>query len=204
MDTQLQELIETIKAEGVQSAEKQAEQIVAAAEEKAQEITANAERHAASIVEEAKADRSRQEAAGKEAVRQAARDLVLSVQAQLSAIFRAVVEGATGETFDAGVLESAVVTVVQAWAEGRDQSLDVLLSEGDLKKVESSLRNRLAEQLASGTEIKASPGVSSGFRIASRDGGVYYDFTADAVAEALAAYVTPRLAATIREAAAGA
>jgi V/A-type H+/Na+-transporting ATPase subunit E len=204
MDTQLQELIETIKAEGVQSAEKQAEQIVAAAEEKAQEITANAERHAASIVEEAKADRSRQEAAGKEAVRQAARDLVLSVQAQLSAIFRAVVEGATGETFDAGVLESAVVTVVQAWAEGRDQSLDVLLSEGDLKKVESSLRNRLAEQLASGTEIKVSPGVSSGFRIASRDGGVYYDFTADAVAEALAAYVTPRLAATIREAAAGA
>ena len=204
MDTQLQELIETIKAEGVQSAEKQAEQIVAAAEEKAQEITANAQKQAASIVEEAKADRSRQEAAGKEAVRQAARDLVLSVQAQLTAIFRRVVEGATGETFDAGVLESAVVTVVQAWAEGRDERLDVLLSEGDLKKIESNLRNRLAQQLAAGTEIKATPAVSNGFRIASRDGGVYYDFTADAVAEALAAYVTPRLAETIREAAAGA
>lgn len=204
MDTQLQELIETIKAEGVQSAEKQAEQIVAAAEEKAQEITANAQKQAASIVEEAKADRSRQEAAGKEAVRQAARDLVLSVQAQLTAIFRRVVEGATGETFDAGVLESAVVTVVQAWAEGRDERLDVLLSEADLKKVESNLRNRLAQQLAAGTEIKATPAVSNGFRIASRDGGVYYDFTADAVAEALVAYVTPRLAETIREAAAGA
>ena len=204
MDTQLQELIETIKAEGVQSAEKQAEQIVAAAEEKAQEITANAQKQAASIVEEAKVDRSRQEAAGKEAVRQAARDLVLSVQAQLTAIFRRVVEGATGETFDAGVLESAVVTVVQAWAEGRDERLDVLLSEADLKKVESNLRNRLAQQLAAGTEIKATPAVSNGFRIASRDGGVYYDFTADAVAEALAAYVTPRLAETIREAAAGA
>ena len=204
MDTQLQELIETIKAEGVQSAEKQAEQIVAAAEEKAQEITANAQKQAASIVEEAKADRSRQEAAGKEAVRQAARDLVLSVQAQLTAIFRRVVEGATGETFDDGVLESAVVTVVQAWAEGRDERLDVLLSEGDLKKIESNLRNRLAQQLAAGTEIKATPAVSNGFRIASRDGGVYYDFTADAVAEALATYVTPRLAETIREAAAGA
>ncbi|MFW5737951.1 MAG: hypothetical protein ACOCYX_03485, partial [Spirochaetota bacterium] len=92
----------------------------------------------------------------------------------------------------------------RAVAEGREERLDVLLSEADLKKVESSLRNRLAQQLAAGTEIKATPGVTNGFRIASRDGGVYYDFTADAVAEALAAYVTPRLAETIREAAAGA
>ena len=72
MDTQLKELIETIKAEGVQSAEKQAEQIVAAAEEKAQEITSDARQQAAGIVEEAKADRARQEAAGTEAVKQAA------------------------------------------------------------------------------------------------------------------------------------
>ena len=38
MDAQLQELLETIKTEGVQTAEKQAEQILASAEEKAREI----------------------------------------------------------------------------------------------------------------------------------------------------------------------
>jgi V/A-type H+-transporting ATPase subunit E len=46
--------------------------------------------------------------------------------------------------------------------------------------------------------------VTGGFRIATQDGGVYYDFTVDAVADALSAYVTPRLAETIREAAKGA
>jgi V/A-type H+/Na+-transporting ATPase subunit E len=204
MDTQLQELIETIKAEGVQTAEKQAQQIVAAAEEKAQEITASARKQAALIVEEAKTDRTRQEAAGKEAVRQAARDLVLTVQAQLTAIFHEVVEAATGETLAGDALASAVVTVVGAWAEGKDEGIDVLLSQGDLAKLESDLRNRLAAKLASGAEIKGSPAVKGGFRISTRDGGVYYDFTSDAIAEALSAYLTPRLAETIREAAKGA
>lgn len=204
MDTQLKELIETIKAEGVQNAEKQAQQIVAAAEERAQEITENARREAGSIVDQAKQDRQRQEQAGREAVKQAARDLVLTVQSQLTAVFKEVVEGATGETVQGSVLEQAILTVVGAWAEGKDEGLQLLLSESDLAKLESTLRNKLSQRLSSGMEIKASPAVSGGFRIASRDGGVYYDFTVDAIADALSAYVTPRLAETIREAAQGA
>jgi len=204
MDTQLKELIETIKAEGVQNAEKQAEHIIAAAEEKAQEITADARRKAASIVEDAKADRTKQEAAGREAVQQAARDVVLSVQARLTAIFKEVVEGAVGEAMDGAVLEQAVVKVVGAWAEGDDQGIDVLLAERDLKRLESSLRTRLAERLAAGVEIKGSHAVKGGFRIATRDGGIYYDFTVGAIADALSAYLAPNLATTVREAAQGA
>lgn len=204
MDTQVKELIETIKAEGVQSAEKQAEQIVAAAEEKAEEITSNARKEAAGIVEEARADRARQEAAGTEAVKQAARDLILTVQSELTAIFREVVERSTGETLSGDVLEQAIIKVVQSWASGSGEQIDVMLSEGDLAKLESTLRNRLSTELASGTEIKASPAVKGGFRIATRDGNLYYDFTTDAIADTLASYVTPRLARTIREAAQGA
>jgi len=198
------ELIETIKAEGVRNADQQAEQIIAAAEEKAQEITADARKKAASIVEEARTDRARQEAAGREAVKQAARDVVLSVQAQLTAIFREVVERATGEAMDGAVLEQAVLKVVGAWAEGKEEAVDVLLSEGDLKRLEDSLRSRLAERLAAGSEIKGSHAVKGGFRIATRDGGVYYDFTVDAIADALSAYLAPNLATTVREAAQGA
>ncbi len=201
MDTQLKELIETIKAEGVEGAERQAQQIVGSAEEKSEEIISQARSRAAEIVEQANSDRARQEASGKEAVKQAARDLVLNVQSQLTAIFRAVVENAVNESFDAGVLERAVETVIGAWATGEDASVDVLLSKEDLGKLESSLRSRLAEQLSSGTEIKAAAGVQDGFRVSTRDGRVYYDFTVDAIAEGLCAYVTPRLADTIREAA---
>jgi V/A-type H+/Na+-transporting ATPase subunit E len=204
MDTQLKELIETIKTEGVESAEKQAQQIVTSAEQKAHEITENARKQAQGIVDDAKRDRARQEAAGKEAVKQAARDLVLNVQAQLTSIFRDVVEEATRDALDAGALERAIETVVRAWAEGNEGNIEILLGQKDLESLELSLRARLAKRLSSGTEIKAAPGIKGGFRIASRDGGVYYDFTADAITEGLCAYLTPRLADTIRDAARGA
>ena len=204
MDTQLKELIETIKAEGVESAEKQAQQIVAAAEQKAQEIAENARKQAQSIIDDAKRDRARQESAGKEAVKQAARDLVLNVQAQLTSIFREVVEQAIHEAFDAGALERAIEIVVRAWAEGEEGPIDVLIAQKDLDTLELSLRARLAKRISSGTEIKAAPGIKGGFRIAGRGGGVYYDFTADAIAEGMLVYLTPRLAETVREAARGA
>jgi V/A-type H+-transporting ATPase subunit E len=201
MDTQVSELIDRIKSEGVEQAEKQAKQIVASAEEQAQAILTRAREQAAGIVDEAKQDRSRQEAAGREALRQAARDTILTVQAQLTAIFKQIVEEATRGAMDESTLKSAVTTVVTSWAKGEEQNIDVLLSASDLGKLEGSLRAELAEALGRGVDIKGSPAVSAGFRIESRDTGVYYDFTSAAIADALASYVTPRLAETVREAA---
>ncbi len=201
MDTQVSELIDRIKSEGVEQAEKQAEQIVAAAEERAQAALDKARQEAAAIVAKAEQDRAKQEASGKEAVRQAARDTVLSVQGQLTAIFKHVIESAAADALNESALQDAVMAVITSWAKDSGQNIDVIVSESDLSKVESSLRAKLVATLGEGAEIKASSAVAAGFRIASRDTGVYYDFSAAAVADALASYVTPRLAETIREAA---
>lgn len=201
MDTQVSELIDRIKAEGVEQAGKQADQIVASAEEKAQAILARARDEAGRITDEAKRERAKQEAAGKEAVRQAARDTVLTVQGELNAIFKAVVEQAVGESMNLSVLEKAVLGVVSSWSGGESAAIDVVISDNDLSQIEKGLRDKLVEKLGTGVEIKGSSAISGGFHISSRDTGVYYDFSADAIADALATYVTPRLAETIREAA---
>lgn len=202
MDTQLQELIEAIKTEGVQTAEKQAEQIVSSAEEKSRSIVADAEKRAREIIEEARAEQARLDQSGREALSQAARDLILGVQAKLRAMFEAVTQAATGEAISADILENAIVSVVTAWSQGRNQALDVLLNENDLKKLEQRLRGRLSEQLASGAEIRATDAVTTGFRIASREDGMYYDFTVETIAEALSAYVGPRLKEVLKKSAA--
>ena len=201
MDTQVSELIDRIKSEGVEQAEKQAEQIVAAAEERAQAAIEKARQDAAAIVAQAEQERAKQETAGKEAVRQAARDTVLSVQAQLTAIFKQVIESSTGEAMNDQALQEAVMSVISSWSSGEESSIDVVLSESDLDKVEAALRGKLVERLGEGVEIKASSAVAAGFRIASRETGIYYDFSSAAIADALASYVTPRLGETIREAA---
>ncbi|MFP4377132.1 MAG: V-type ATP synthase subunit E [Spirochaetales bacterium] len=204
MDTQVQELIEAIKADGVQTAEKQAEQIIAAAEEKAEHIVAEANKRSQQIISDAEKDRARQEAAGMEAVKQAGRDLILGVQSQLVAIFKTVVENQSADAYRAEVLERAISTVVENWAKDNDAPVSVILSESDRAQLESSLRAKLAEKLTAGAEIVPSSAVKSGFRLSTKNGEVYYDFTTDAVAEALAAYLTPRLAQALREAGQGA
>ncbi len=204
MDAQLQELLETIKTEGVQTAEKQAEQILASAEEKAREITGDAEKRARELVEEARAEQAKLDQSGRETLKQAGRDLILGVQAQLAAMFKTVVGSAAVEAISADILENTIVTVVNAWSQGKTDTLDVILSEADLKRLEQRLRSRLADRISAGTEIRANNAVKTGFRVSTKDGSLYYDFTARSIADALSAYVGPRLVAILKDAAGGA
>jgi len=201
MDAQLQELIETIKTEGVQTAEKQADQIVASAEEKAQQIIGDAEKRARGLIEDARAEQAKLDQSGRESLKQAGRDLILGVQAKLTAMFKAVVNAAAGEAISADILENTIVTVVNAWSQGKNDSLDVILSETDLKRLEQRLRSRLAERISAGTEIKPNDAVKSGFRVSTKDGALYYDFTVESLADALSAYVGPRLTEVLKGAA---
>jgi V/A-type H+-transporting ATPase subunit E len=77
----------------------------------------------------------------------------------------------------------------------------VLLPEDTRDEIESGLRSRLAEELKGGLEIKPVHGIDSGFRIAEKDGSVYYDFTATGIADVLSAYLNPRLQEAIKQAA---
>ena len=105
MDAQLKELIDTIKSEGVQEAEKQAKEILAAAEERGNEIIRNAEDRSSNIVEQARTQQKQSEQAGRAALVQAARDVILSVQAQLGSIFKDVVTDAVGQAMDTAPFE---------------------------------------------------------------------------------------------------
>jgi len=202
MDAQLQELIETIKTEGVQSAEKQADQIVASAEEKAAQITGDAEKKAKQMIDDARAEQAKLDQSGRETLKQAGRDLILGVQTQLVEVFKSVVSVAAGEAISADILENTIVAVVTAWSQGRDEALDVILGESDLSRMEQRLRSRLSAEVSAGTEIRPNNAVKSGFRVSTKDGSLYYDFTVESIAEALSAYVGPRLSAVLKEAAA--
>ncbi len=201
MDSQLQELIEAIKTEGVQTAEKQAEQIVASAEERSEQIVQDARKRADEIVESARREQEKLDQAGREKLKQAARDLMISARSQLVATFKRVVEMASKEAVSADILENAIVTVVSAWSKGQSEPVDVLLNSQDLERLEQRLRSRLADYIASGAEIRPSSAVSSGFRVSTKDGSAYYDFTIESIAEALSAYVGPRLLTALKEAA---
>ncbi|HSV56470.1 MAG TPA: hypothetical protein VLH39_05110 [Magnetospirillaceae bacterium] len=194
MDIRLQELLETIRRDGVAAAEAAAAKILDEAEEKRKAVLADAEREARALLFKAKADAERFEEAGKAALEQAARNLVISFRTEIASVLAAIVRTDTENAFSGPVLEAAIPAVLAAWKDKGTADLAVLLPPQDLARIEGALRRKLDAELRKGLELKPLPGLKAGFRIAEKDGSAYYDFSAEALAEMLSQYLSTRLA----------
>lgn len=194
MDIRLQELLDKIRKDGIDAAESDAAKLLAEAEEKRKDILADAEKEAKALLEKAKADAVRFEEAGKAALEQASRNLVISFRTEISSVLADIVRTDTEKAFTGSTLEAAIPAVLAAWKDKGTDDLAVLLPPGELAKLEGSLKKKLEAELKKGVELRPFPGIKAGFRIAEKDGSAYYDFSADAFAEMLSQYLNSRLA----------
>ena len=202
MDVQLQELIDKIKKDGVVTAEAEASKIVEASEKKAEGIIADAQAKAAEIIKNAKAETERMEKASEEAIIQAGRNMLLSFKDSLIGELDGLIKAETEKAESKEVLTKLIPETVKVWAKNADASeLSVLLSEKDLKILESALTSELKAEVSKGLEIKPDKTLSAGFRIGVKNGAAYYDYSADSLAEMFAAYLNPKVAALLKTAA---
>jgi V/A-type H+-transporting ATPase subunit E len=207
VDIQVQELIEKIRKDGIDSASQEAAGIKSDASAEARKILDSARKEAADIVETARRDAERSEKAGIAALEQASRNLLLVFRDEVQTLLDKIVAREVSSAYDGDVLKKALPEVISAWgkkgsASGAD-SLDLLLGEASLGSLRAFLEDKLASELKSGLELKPDSGISSGFRIANRDGSAYYDFSGESVAAMLCAYLNPRLAGIMASAAKG-
>lgn len=204
MDVQVQELIDKIKKDGVASAETAAQDIISTAEKKAASIIKEAQEKADSIIRNAKSETERMEKASSDAIEQAGRNLLLSFQEGINRQLSAIVSAETEKAFDKDVLKKLVPETVKAWAASPDASdLSVILPSKSLKELESAMKTALKSQISKGLEIKGDDSLASGFRIGSKDGSAFYDFSAEEVASLFSAYLNPKTTAIMRNAANG-
>ena len=77
---------------------------------------------------------------------------------------------------------------------------DIAEMTKDLEKLEKTLLQGLKDRMIKGVTLKANDNFDGGFRIAVNEGGAYYDYSKDAVTEMLSAYLSPKIAALLREA----
>ncbi len=202
MDVQLQELIDKIKKDGVAAAETSASEKIAAAEKEAAKIIANAKEEADKIIRQAKDETARMEKASEDAIAQASRNLVLTFRKSVENELAAIVSAETEKAYDAKLLGTLIPETVKEWAKKSDASdLSVILNEKDLKALESNLKTALKDKIAEGLTLKADNSIGGGFRIGVKDGAAFYDYSAEAVADLFSAYLNPRVAAIMKEAA---
>ena len=200
MDTQLQDIITKIHDEGVKEAEQRAKRIVESAEHQAKERVDRAKAEADQIRTDAEQEAARSKAAGEAALKQASRDLLLSVQKDLTALFEQIQKDAVGESMTADRMGDIITKLVDAWMKEDTEQLNVLVSEKDRDALESALKKRLADRLKKGYEVRPVRGINAGFRVGGGDSAAYFDFTDETIAGLLAAYLNPRLAELMQNA----
>lgn len=204
MDIQLQELIDKIKKDGVESAEDASAAIIADAEQKAKEILSEADKKADGMIATAKTETERMEKASVEAITQAGRNLLISFRDGINKELSSILTTETVTNYNADMLKKLVPEIVKEWVKKEDaEDISVLLPADQLAKTESSFTDLLKKEISKGLEIKADDTMVSGFKIGSKDGVAYYDFSAEAVASLFSTYLNPKVAKIMKDAAKG-
>ncbi|UTC65387.1 V-type ATP synthase subunit E [Treponema sp. OMZ 788] len=202
MEVQLQELVDKIKKEGVAAADEKAAEIIRTAEEKAKSIIEKAEAEAQESIKKAEAEALRFQKAAESSIDQASRNTLISFRQGLLNELNAIIKAETAKNYDSSVLKNLIPEAVKGWVKANNsEDLSVILSDKDLKELESSLSAALKEHVSKGLELKADSKTAGGFRIGTKDGAAYYDFSAEAVADLFSSYLSPKTAEILKNAA---
>ena len=191
----LEGLLQRIREEGTERANQEADQILAVARQQASNIVKEAEAEAKRILQEAESRVAQLSEAGRKAQEQAARDLVLAVRAELVGMLDRLIDRAGRDALTGEALQELILKAsADCLAGDGGKHIEIHLNEKDLARLADSFVSQLKEELQAGVELKAHPGIQAGFRVGSRGGAMFYDFTAPALAEALASLLRPQFA----------
>lgn len=201
MEIQLQEIIDQIKKDGVDTAQAEAESILNAAKAEAAKIISDAQAQADKILLNVKTENDRVVKSGEDAIRQAGRNLLISFRESVARELKAIVTENVNSVYASTDFAQIIVKTVESWA-GRPEAEDltVILNSNDLSLLEENLLAQLNAKMLKGITLKASDNFDGGFRIAAKDGGAYYDYSAEAVVDMLSNYLSPKVTTLLKEA----
>jgi V/A-type H+-transporting ATPase subunit E len=201
MEIQLQELLERIRSEGVETAKQQAEEIIRKAQSEALEIVNRAKKEAKEAQEEAARRIEAMERASRESLLQASRDAMIALKQSVQRLLDTAIRADVTAAFDEKMAAQVIPEVLKALALGQANDVEVLLPPDLMKKIDASLSARLSKELSKGVMLKPYPSIDAGFRVAQVGSAAQYDFSAESLAQILSARVNAMLSDYLKEAA---
>ena len=201
MADELQALLDKITDEELKRADEEKEKILAQAKSEADELLRHAQSEANSILENAKREASMLQQKGEEALKQASRDVLLSLRAELEKRVSQAAGNLMKQAMSPTALADIIVKLIAGFiqSDGKNDDVKVLLAPEELSAVEVALKSQLSSELQAHCTLAPSPSVSSGFKLVYSQTGVVYDFTDKALAETVAAGLGPKIAAIIAD-----
>ena len=201
MSEELQSLLEKIQEDGVKKADTERDKIITAAKEEAAKIKSDAEKKAAEIVKKAEEEAKRNEERAASTIRQAARDAVIALNAELRERLETVVKECVGDAMTPKMMGGLILEMYKKYLEhsSKEPEIHVLLNEKDIAEMEKLIKGSLVENLKHNPEISLAHDFSAGLKIGFKDSDIFFDFSDEALSEVICAYVGPRLAGIIKD-----
>jgi V/A-type H+-transporting ATPase subunit E len=200
MAEELQGLLNKIKQDGIDKADAEKIIIIQAAKDEAGKIIQTAKDEAAEIVKNAQTVAANDEKRGCAAVSQAGRDIVLKLRQELQNRLSSVVKDCVGKAMSPELMASIIKQMAEKYQQsnGKVTALEALVAEKDKAALDAALRGGIAADLQLNPQVLAEKGISAGLKVGFNNGDLFFDFTDDAVADIICAYVGPRLAEMVK------
>ena len=185
-DKTLDQLIESLKEEGIASAEREAEKIRDEARQQARQIVRDAEEKRATLLAAAEQEARQIVSKGEDALRQAGRDYRIAVRNELLQMFANVLAAETRQAFTPDLLKTAIVKVI----ENIGTEVEVALAPEFARELAEYLQARL-QTAEYPVTVVAGSATLEGFSLNNSEQGWKYTITPEEVAGALQSYLNP-------------
>ena len=195
MAEELQSLLEKINAEGVKKAEAERAEILAAAQTEAKRIVEAAQVEAKRLVSQAEAESETLRRRAESEVKQAARDTLLELKAELETRMNNAVNGATAQALDPKLMAQIVKAMVAKFAETPDAEITVRCAVKERAALDAALKNALADSLVKSPKVLADHTLTGGLELGTSNGQLYFDFSLEAIGGVVGAYAGEHIAA---------
>ena len=180
MELQIQDLVSSIRKDGIDAANAEAEAIISEAKKKAEMIIADAKAEAKNIQETSEKEINILKESAALSAEQAKRDAMLAFKNEVQAEFEKILSAKIKNNLSDAALGKLIQAVV---ADEAVQNYSVEVAE-----VSDSLKAELAEEIKNGLEIKPTKSVRAGFRLAAKDGSGYFDCSDEEIMQMLMPY----------------
>ena len=180
MELQIQDLVSSIRKEGLEAANAEAESIIQEAKKKAESIVASAKAEAQQFKDAAEKEVAILKESAEVGAEQAKRDAVLAFKTEIQAEF----EKLLASDIKKELTGDSLGKLIRAAIAGEN----VADYAAEVSEVGDALKKELAEEIKKGLEIRPTKGVQQGFRLAAKDGSGYFDCSDDGIMEMLMPY----------------
>jgi V/A-type H+-transporting ATPase subunit E len=192
MALQIQDLVASIRKDGVEAGKQDAEKIIADAKQQAERIIQQARKDADAAVAQAQRDIEVRDKSARASLQQAGRDVELSLKKAITAELDGILQAKVTKLFDGKELADLIASVVKSgMVDGKTSEIQV--NKKQYAALAQSLKAELGDAMHAGLVIRPVDNVDTGFRVADKDGSGFYDFSAEEIASLMRPFLGEEL-----------